>query len=108
MDAEGILVWKVWTRKANQGQGACRSKGLAEKLDPLSDLGTYIFLKLGVLSHKMELWLCAFQRRVVEAGNAGCSCRVVCLCHHTLLPCKERRGAHQALAIALGAQEAAQ
>lgn len=91
MAAEGILGWKVWTCQANQGQGACRGKGLAEESDPLSDLGTHIFLKLGVLSHQMELELCAFQRRVVEGGNAGCSCRVVYLCHHTLHPCKERR-----------------
>lgn len=68
---------------------------------------THIFLKLGVFSHKMELWLCAFQSQV-DAGNAGCSCRVVYLCHHTLHPCKKRRGAHYALAITLCSQGPAQ
>lgn len=34
-----LLWWKVWTHKAKQGQGACRCKGLAEKPDPLSNLG---------------------------------------------------------------------
>lgn len=37
--AEGILEWKMWTCEANQGQGACRGKGLAVKPDPLSHLG---------------------------------------------------------------------
>lgn len=55
----------------------------------------HIFLKLGEFGHKMELWPCAFQRQVVGTGNADSSCKVVCLCHHTLHPCKEKRGARQ-------------
>lgn len=71
-----------------QGQKPCRETRSSIRFGET----THIFLKLGLFSHKMELWLCAFQRRV-DASNAGCSCRVVNLCHKTLLPCKERREA---------------
>lgn len=74
-----------------QGERPCRETRSSIRFGA----GPHIFLKLGEFSHKMELWPCAFQRRVVGTGNAGCSCRVVCLCHHTLHPCKERRGARQ-------------
>lgn len=87
-----------------QGQRPCRETRFPIKFGET----TRIFLKPRLFSHKMELWLCAFQRQVVDAGNAGCSCRVVNLCHHTLLSCMKRRGAHQALAITLCAQQAAQ
>lgn len=35
----------------------------------------HVFPKLGEFSHKMELWPHAFQRRVFDTQNAGCSCQ---------------------------------
>lgn len=41
-----------------QGESPCRETKSSIKFGA----APHIFLKLGELSHKMELWLCAFQR----------------------------------------------
>lgn len=93
LGVENVDVWSKPRSGCLQGQRSCSET----RSSITSGEMTHILLKLGVLSHKMELWLCAFQRQLFVAGNAGCPCRVVYLCHHTFHPCKERSGAHQAL-----------
>lgn len=76
--AEGISGWEAETLKANRGWVPAVENALTR--NQVSSMGfgaePHVFRKPGEFSHKMELWTCAFQRRVFDRRKSGRSWRM--------------------------------